>query len=388
MQILHLKYGCNPHQGEASVSRAGESLPLVVLNGNPGYINLLDALNGWQLVKMLKQSLGLHSAASFKHVSPAGAAVGLPLSKQERQMYFIEEGEELSELATAYVRARGSDRMSSFGDFVCLSSLCDESTARCIAREVSDGVIAPGYSPEALAILQKKRKGQYTVLQIDAEYTPASLERREVFGLTFAQERSNLVLDRSLLKDVVTQRKELPEEAMIDLVVAMTTLAYTQSNSVCYAKRGQSIGVGAGQQSRIHCTRLAGEKADFWHLRQSKKVLDLPFLPLLNRNAKDNVIELYLRNEFDLDKQWSSSFTEKPQPFTFEEQKAVLQKVRGVSLSSDAFFPFRDNIDRAHLSGVEYIVQSGGSLRDDEVIAACNEYGMVMVCNGVRLFHH
>ena len=303
-------------------------------------------------------------------------------------MYFIGEDEQLSELATAYVRARGSDRMSSFGDFVSLSSVCDESTARCIAREVSDGVIAPGYTEEALTLLKAKRKGTYTILEIDGAYIPSPLERREVFGITFEQERSSLVLDASVLKPIVTSKKDLPDSAVIDLLVALTALQYTQSNSVCYAKRGQTIGVGAGQQSRIHCTRLAGEKADFWHLRQHEKVLALPYLPKLSRNAKDNAVEQYLRNELGTDHAWQRFFTERPEAFGKEEQHTYMESITGVSLASDAFFPFRDNIDRARQSGVTYIAQSGGSLRDDEVIEACNEGGIVMVANGIRLFHH
>jgi AICAR transformylase/IMP cyclohydrolase PurH len=388
MHNLKLKYGCNPQQQKARIYRKEGELPLTVLNGNPGYINLLDALNGWQLVSALERTLGMSAAASFKHVSPAGVAVGLPLSLEERKMYFVGEGEQLSELATAYVRARGADRMSSFGDFVSLSSTCDESTARCIAREVSDGVIAPGYTEQALALLREKRKGSYTVLEIDADYVPDPVEKREVFGITFEQERSSLILDESVLKPVVTERADLPQEAKVDLIVALTALQYTQSNSVCYAKRGQSIGVGAGQQSRIHCTRLAGEKADFWHLRQHERVLSLPFLPKLSRNAKDNAVESYLRNELDNNQGWKGFFMQKPEPFTPKEQSLYLKGMQEVSLASDAFFPFRDNIDRAQQSGVRYIVQSGGSLRDDEVIEACNGHGIVMVANGIRLFHH
>ncbi len=388
MDNLELKYGCNPHQKRARVFKEGGALPFLVLNGKPGYINLLDALNGWQLVSALDRTLGMRAAASFKHVSPAGAAVGLPLSAQERAMYFVGEDEELSELAIAYVRARGADRMSSFGDFISLSAICDESTARCIAREVSDGVIAPGFTEGALTLLKAKRKGGYTILEIDPTYVPAPLERREVFGINFEQERSSLVLDESLLKPIVTENKDLPQSARIDLVLAMTALQYTQSNSVCYAKRAQTIGVGAGQQSRIHCTRLAGDKADYWHLRQHQRVLALPFLSKLSRNAKDNAVEQYLHNALDGEQAWKKFFSEKPEPFTAEEQRLFLEGVKGVSLASDAFFPFRDNIDRAKESGVQYIVQSGGSLRDSEVIEACNEHAMVMVANGVRLFHH
>lgn len=387
MHSLELKYGCNPQQKRARICKEGETLPLTVLNGSPGYINLLDALNGWQLVSALDRALGMRAAASFKHVSPAGAAVGLPLNADERAMYFV-GGQQLSDLATAYVRARGADRMSSFGDFVSLSATCDESTARCIAREVSDGVIAPGYTKEALALLKAKRKGTYTILEIDPAYCPGPLERRDVFGITFEQERSTLLLDESALKPIVTENADLPEHAKLDLVLAMTALQYTQSNSVCYAKRAQTIGVGAGQQSRIHCTRLAGDKADFWHLRQHPKVLNLPFLPNLSRNAKDNAVELYLRNELSGEQGWKGFFTERPAALTQEEQRLYIRGIEGVSLASDAFFPFRDNIDRAAQSGVGYVVQSGGSLRDDEVIQACNEHAMVMVANGIRLFHH
>ncbi len=388
MHNLELKYGCNPQQKRARIFKEGAELPLTVLNGSPGYINLLDALNGWQLVSALDRALGMRAAASFKHVSPAGAAVSLPLNADERAMYFVGEDEQLSDLATAYVRARGADRMSSFGDFVSLSAICDESTARCIAREVSDGVIAPGFTKEALALLKAKRKGTYTILEIDPAYTPDPLERRDVFGITFEQERSSRLLDESTLNPIVTDNTDLPKSAKVDLVLAMTALQYTQSNSVCYAKRAQTIGVGAGQQSRIHCTRLAGEKADYWHLRQHPKVLSLPFLPKLSRNAKDNAVELYLRNELSGGQGWKHFFTEKPEALTQEEQRLYLKGIEGVSLASDAFFPFRDNIDRAAQSGVQYIVQSGGSLRDDEVIQACNEHAMVMVANGIRLFHH
>jgi phosphoribosylaminoimidazolecarboxamide formyltransferase/IMP cyclohydrolase len=360
-------------------------LPLQVLCGSPGYINLLDALNGWQLVSQLAEATGLSAAASFKHVSPAGAAVSLALDETERRMYFIGEHEELSPLATAYVRARGADRMSSFGDFISLSERCDLQTARIIKREVSDGVIAPSYEPEALALLQKKKGGKYVVLQIDPNYEPPMLETRSVFGITFTQERNTVVLDASVLEPIVTQNKDLTEDARLDLLVALNALKYTQSNSVCFAKRGQTIGVGAGQQSRIHCTRLAGEKADAWHLRQSRQVLDLPFLPTLSRNEKDNAVEAYLRSEIQ---DPGLYFSEDVPPLTDQEKRDILASVDGVSLASDAFFPFRDNIDRASLSGVSYIVQSGGSLRDDAVVKACDEHGILMVCNAIRLFHH
>ncbi|MGE4466818.1 phosphoribosylaminoimidazolecarboxamide formyltransferase [Sphaerochaeta sp.] len=385
MNHLDLKYGCNPNQGQARISMDMGDLPLQVLCGSPGYINLLDALNGWQLVSQLAEATGLSAAASFKHVSPAGAAVSLALDETERRMYFIGEHEELSPLATAYVRARGADRMSSFGDFISLSERCDLQTARIIKREVSDGVIAPSYEPEALALLQKKKGGKYVVLQIDPSYEPPVLETRSVFGITFTQERNTVVLDASVLEPIVTQNKDLTEDARLDLLVALNALKYTQSNSVCFAKRGQTIGVGAGQQSRIHCTRLAGEKADAWHLRQSRQVLDLPFLPTLSRNEKDNAVEAYLRSEIQ---DPGLYFSEDVPPLTDQEKRDILASVTGVSLASDAFFPFRDNIDRASLSGVSYIVQSGGSLRDDAVVKACDEHGILMVCNAIRLFHH
>ncbi|WP_320123452.1 phosphoribosylaminoimidazolecarboxamide formyltransferase [uncultured Sphaerochaeta sp.] len=385
MDHLDLKYGCNPNQGHARISMEVGDLPLQVLCGSPGYINLLDALNGWQLVSQLAEATGLSAAASFKHVSPAGAAVSLALNETERRMYFIGEHEELSPLATAYVRARGADRMSSFGDFISLSERCDLQTARIIKREVSDGVIAPSYEPEALALLQKKKGGKYVVLQIDPSYEPPMLEMRSVYGITFAQERNTAVLDASVLQPIVTQNKDLTEEARLDLLVALNALKYTQSNSVCFAKRGQTIGVGAGQQSRIHCTRLAGEKADAWHLRQSRQVLDLPFLPSLSRNEKDNAVEAYLRSEIQ---DPGLYFSEDVPPLTDQEKRGILASITGVSLASDAFFPFRDNIDRATQSGVSNIVQSGGSLRDDAVIKACDEHGILMVCNAIRLFHH
>lgn len=385
MDRIELKYGCNPNQQMASISIKEGKLPLTVLNGRAGYINLLDALNGWQLVNSLSKATGLASATSFKHVSPAGAAVGLPLNEAERRMYFIDEKTQLSELATAYVRARGADRMSSFGDFISLSCECDVYTARIIKSEVSDGVIAPSYSKEALEVLKKKKGGSYTILQMDPAYEPPLLEERSVFGITFKQMRNTQVLDKSVLKPIATTNSTLPPEAELDLLVALNTLKYTQSNSVCYAERGQTIGVGAGQQSRIHCTRLAGDKADLWHLRQSEAVLSLPFLPQLSRNDKDNAVELFLRSEMQ---QCQRFLREEVQPIGEDAKRAFLSKVQGVSLASDAFFPFRDNIDRAFQSGVSYIVQSGGSLRDDEVIQACDAYGMVMIANGIRLFHH
>ena len=392
MNSMELKYGCNPNQKPAKIFMEIGELPITILSGKAGYINLLDALNGWQLVSSLDAALGLPSAASFKHVSPAGSAVGLPLSAAEKKMYFVPEGKILSPLAIAYTRARGADRMSSFGDFVSLSRVCDLSTAQCIKAEVSDGVIAPGYTDEALALLKAKRNGSYTVLQIDPCYVPPALETRTVFGITFEQGRNTVILDTEVLKPIVTDNTELPDMAKIDLVVALNSLKYTQSNSVCYAKNGQTIGVGAGQQSRIHCTRLAGQKADLWNLRQSERVLSLPFLPKISRNSKDNAIEQYLSDDpetslFDSDA-WKAFFTECPQEFTLEEKKEYLKTIGGVALASDAFFPFRDNIDRASRSGVQYIVQPGGSVRDDLVIEACNQYNMVMACNSLRLFHH
>lgn len=392
MDSIQLKYGCNPNQKPARIFTEEGKLPITILNGKAGYINLLDALNGWQLVSSLDKALDLPAAASFKHVSPAGAAVGLPLNEAERAMYFVSENRDLSPLATAYTRARGSDRMSSFGDFVSLSRVCDLSTARCIKAEVSDGVIAPGYTEEALALLKAKRNGTFTVIEIDASYEPMELEQRTVFGIRFEQGRNAIQLDQKVLEPIVTEKSQLPEEAKIDLVVALIALKYTQSNSVCYAKRGQTIGVGAGQQSRIHCTRLAGDKADLWHLRQSERTLSLPFLPNLSRNEKDNAIEQFLTDEPELSlsegEGWRRYFTECPQPFAAEEKRAYLKTIGGVSLASDAFFPFRDNIDRAYRSGVEYIVQPGGSVRDDLVVEACNQYGIVMACNSIRLFHH
>lgn len=391
MEQLMLKYGCNPNQKPASISVEEGDLPLQVLNGNVGYINLLDALNGWQLVRELKQATGLAAATSFKHVSPAGAAIALPLSESERRMYFV-TSEALSPLAVAYVRARGADRMSSFGDFIALSDTCDESTAKCINREVSDGVIAPGYTDAALAILSKKKKGAYSVVQIDPTFEPSPVDRRTVFGVTFEQRRNDIAIVPKMLDNIVTRNKALPPEAVRDLLVAMIALKYTQSNSVCFAFDGQTIGVGAGQQSRIHCTRLAADKADLWRLRQHPNVLDLPFQSKLSRNDKDNAIEQYLADEaetslFD-DGIWQRYFTKCPDPLPKQEKRNWLAKVSNVSLASDAFFPFRDNIDRAARSGVSYISEPGGSLRDDVVIQACDEHGMTMAFTGVRLFHH
>ncbi len=385
MDRIALKYGANPNQGRATLSIESGTLPLAVLNGNAGYINILDALLGWQLVSELKKATTLSSAASFKHASPAGSAVAVPLNSAERAMFFIDEEYLLSEQATAFARARGSDRLSSFGDFIALSDRCDESVARLIAREVSDGIIAPAYDREALALLKKKRKGSYLILQIDPAFVPPSVEQRTLFGLTLTQERNTLVLDETVLSPIVTQNQQLTDSAKLDLLVALNTLKYTQSNSVCYASRGQAIGVGAGQQSRIHCTRLAGDKADLFHLRQSERVLSLPFQKGLSRNAVDNFIELYLRGELvDQD----GVFTKPVAPLTTEERQAILGAIDGVSLASDAFFPFRDNIDRARQSGVRYVVQAGGSVRDDEVIAACDEHGMLMIANKIRLFLH
>lgn len=391
MNELALKYGCNPNQSEAKIRmKDGSDLPITVLNGRPGYINLLDALNSWQLVKELKEATGLPAAASFKHVSPAGAAVAVPMSDVLKRIYFVDD-KELTPLATAYARARGADRMSSYGDFAALSDICDKETAALINREVSDGVIAPGYTEEALAILQKKRKGSYTVLQIDPNYTPAPVESKDVFGITFEQRRNDAKITEELLTNLVTANKELPEEAKRDLIVSLITLKYTQSNSVCYAKDGQAIGVGAGQQSRVHCTRLAGNKADNWFLRQHPQVLDLPFLPGIRRADRDNAIDVYISDEYmDLlaDGVWENTFTHKPPVLTKEEKTAWLSKLTGVSLGSDAFFPFGDNIERAHKSGVTYIAQPGGSVRDDNVIATCDKYGIAMAFTGVRLFHH
>ena len=392
MKQLELKYGCNPNQKPASISvNDGRDLPIEVLNGKPGYINFMDALNSWQLVKELKEATGLPAAASFKHVSPAGAAVGLPLSDKLAKIYWVDDLGELSPLACAYARARGADRMSSFGDFISLSDVCDADTARLIKREVSDGVIAPGYTDEALEILKQKKKGNYNVIQIDPSYQPAPLERKQVYGITFEQGRNELRVDEALLSNIVTENKDIPDEALIDMKIALITLKYTQSNSVCYVKDGQAIGIGAGQQSRIHCTRLAGSKADNWFLRQSPQVLSLQFADGLGRADRDNAIDVYMSDDYmDVlaDGVWERTFKVKPPVFTREERKEWLDKLEDVTLGSDAFFPFFDNIDRARRSGVKYIVQPGGSVRDDAVIDACNRYGMAMVFTGIRLFHH
>ncbi len=391
MKEFELKYGCNPNQKPSRVYMQDGELPIEILNGRPGYINLLDAFNGWQLVKELKKATGLPAATSFKHVSPAGAAVGLPLSDIERKIYWVDDMGDLSPLASAYARARGADRMSSFGDFISLSDVCDVDTANLIKREVSDGIIAPGYEPEALEILAAKKKGNYCVIKIDPDYVPAPIERKDVFGVTFEQGRNELVINDELFANVVTDNKDIPEQAKIDLAIAMITLKYTQSNSVCYAKGGQAIGIGAGQQSRIHCTRLAGQKADNWFLRQAPKVLNLPFKEGIGRADRDNTIDVYMGDEYmDVlrDGTWENLFTEKPEPFTAEEKRAWLDKMQDVCLGSDAFFPFGDNIERAHKSGVKYIAQPGGSVRDDNVIETCNKYGMAMCFTGIRLFHH
>ena len=393
MKELELKYGCNPNQKPSRIFMEGDKeLPITVLNGRPGYINLLDAFNSWQLVSELKAATGLPAATSFKHVSPAGAAVGLPLSETLKKIYFTDDYE-LTPLASAYVRARGADRMSSFGDFIALSDVCDVATARLINREVSDGVIAPGYEPEALAILQAKRKGTYCVIQMNPSYRPAPVERKMVYGITFEQGRNEINLnDDALFANIPTQNKNLPAEARRDLVIALITLKYTQSNSVCYVKDGQAIGIGAGQQSRIHCTRLAGNKADIWWLRQHPKVMALPFKEGIKRADRDNTIDVYISEEEHDDVlregTWQNFFTERPEVLTLAEKKEWLQKLSGVSLGSDAFFPFGDNIERARKSGVQYIAEAGGSVRDDNVIATCDKYGMVCVFTGVRLFHH
>jgi bifunctional purine biosynthesis protein ade10 len=387
---IALKYGCNPNQKPARIYLNNQELPVTVLNGKPGYINFLDALNSWQLVKELKEATGYPSAASFKHVSPAGAAIGTPLSEVERKIYFTDD-EELSMLACAYVRARGADRMSSYGDFAALSDICDKDTALLLKKEVSDGVIAPGYTEEALEILKEKKKSNYAVIQIDPTYVPEEIERKQVFGIYFEQGRNNVHIDESLLTNFVTKNKELTEQAKLDLLIAMITLKYTQSNSVVYAKDGQVIGVGAGQQSRIHCTRLAGSKADNWWLRQHEKVLNLPFKEDIRRADRDNTIDIYLSEDYEdvlQDGAWEQFFTEKPSVFTREEKKDWIKQQHDVALGSDAFFPFGDNIERAHKSGVKYVVQPGGSIRDDHVIDTCDKYDIVMVCNGVRLFHH
>ena len=390
MKEYQLKYGCNPNQKPASVEIEEGDLPFTVLNGRAGYINLLDALNAWQLVKELKEATGMAAAASFKHVSTAGAAIGLPLDETMKKIYFC-EGIELTPIASAYIRARGADRMSSYGDFAALSEECDEATARFLSKEVSDGVIAPSYSEKALEILRAKRKGTYLVLQMDPNYTPKPMESKEVYGVRFHQQRNDVKIDESLLQNIVSENKELPEGAKRDLLIAMITAKYTQSNSVVYAKDGQAIGIGAGQQSRIHCTRMAGNKADIWHLRQHPKVLNLPFKEKIRRADRDNAIDVYISDEWEdllREGSWQEVFTEKPEVLTTEEKKAWLAQVSGVSLASDAFFPFGDNIERARKSGVSYIVEAGGSVRDDHVIDTCNRYGIVLIFNGVRLFHH
>lgn len=392
MNELQLKYGCNPNQKPSRIfMENGEELPIKVLSGRPGYINFLDAFNGWQLVKELKEATGLPAATSFKHVSPAGVAVGLPLTETLAKIYWVEDYETLSPLACAYARARGADRMSSFGDFIALSDVCDRDTALLIKREVSDGVIAPGYTEEALEILGQKKKGNYNVIQIDENYRPAPLERKQVYGITFEQGRQELPINDELLANRVTENKEIPEDAQMDLKIALITLKYTQSNSVCYVKGGQAIGIGAGQQSRVHCTRLAGQKADNWFLRQCPKVLNLPFSDQITRAERDNAIDVYIGEEYmDVlaDGAWERIFTEKPEVFTREEKRAWLDQMEGVALGSDAFFPFSDNIERAHKSGVKYIAEPGGSVRDEDVIATCNKYGMAMAFTGIRLFHH
>ena len=393
MNELELKYGCNPNQKPSRIYMAdGSELPIRVLNGKPGYINFLDAFNGWQLVKELKKATGIPAAASFKHVSPAGAAVGLPLTEVEKKIYWVDDLDmEFTPLANAYARARGADRMSSFGDFISLSDVCDVATARIIKREVSDGVIAPGYEPEALEILKAKKKGAYNVIEIDESYVPAPTEVKQVFGISFEQGRNELKIDDDFFNHVVTEAKELPEQAKIDLAIAMITLKYTQSNSVCYVKGGQAIGIGAGQQSRIHCTRLAGSKADNWFLRQAPKVLGLQFVDGIGRADRDNSIDLYIGEDYMevlADGAWQKIFKVKPEVFTAEEKREWLNEMTDVALGSDAFFPFGDNIERAHRSGVKYVAQPGGSVRDDNVIATCDKYGMTMCFTGIRLFHH
>ena len=392
MNEIQLKYGCNPNQKPSRIyMEDGSDLPVTVLNGKPGYINFLDAFNGWQLVKELKAATGLPAATSFKHVSPAGAAVGLPLTDTLAKIYWVDDLGELSPLACAYARARGADRMSSFGDFIALSDVCDADTARLIKREVSDGVIAPGYTDEAMELLMQKKKGNYNIIRIDENYVPAEIERKQVFGITFEQGRNELNIDKDLLSNIVTENKNIPEEALIDMKIALITLKYTQSNSVCYVKGGQAIGIGAGQQSRIHCTRLAGQKADNWWLRQSPQVMGLQFVDGLGRADRDNAIDVYMGDEYEdvlRDGEWQKRFKVKPEVFTAEEKKAWLAGNQNVTLGSDAFFPFSDNIERATKSGVAYIAQPGGSVRDDLVIEACDKYGMVMVFTGIRLFHH
>lgn len=392
MNELELKYGCNPNQKPSRIFMAdGSDLPIQVLNGRPGYINFLDAFNGWQLVSELKKATGLPAATSFKHVSPAGAAVGLPLEETLAKIYWVDDLGELSPLACAYARARGADRMSSFGDFIALSDVCDVDTARLIKREVSDGVIAPGYEPEALELLKAKKKGAYNVIQIDENYVPAPIEVKQVYGISFEQGRNELKIDDAFFDNIVTKSKDLPKQAKMDLAIAMITLKYTQSNSVCYVKDGQAIGIGAGQQSRIHCTRLAGTKADNWFLRQSPTVLDLQFIDGIGRADRDNSIDLYIGEDYmDVlaDGAWQKIFKVKPEVFTAEKKRAWLDQMSGVALGSDAFFPFGDNIERAHRSGVQYVAQPGGSVRDDNVIEVCDKYGMTMCFTGIRLFHH
>ncbi len=394
MKEFELKYGCNPNQKPARIyMQDGSDLPITILNGRPGYINFLDAFNSYQLVKEIKSVLHMPAATSFKHVSPTSAAVGIPMSDALKKACFVDdiEGLDDSPIATAYARARGTDRMSSFGDWIALSDPCDVTAAKLIQREVSDGIIAPGYDPEALEILKSKKKGNYNIVQIDPDYVPAPKETKQVYGVSFEQGRNEFRIDESLLKDIVTEQKDLPESAKRDLIIALITLKYTQSNSVCYAEDGQAIGVGAGQQSRIHCTRLAGDKADKWHLRQSDRVLNLPFLDTVRRPDRDNAIDLYLSEDADdvlADGQWQRLFSERPAPFTREERLAYLKTLSGVSIGSDAFFPFSDNIERAYRSGVTYVAQPGGSIRDDVVIEKCNELGMVMAMTGMRLFHH
>ena len=392
MKELELKYGCNPNQKPSRIYMAdGSELPIEVLNGRPGYINFLDAFNGWQLVRELKKATGLPAATSFKHVSPAGASVGRPMSDTLKKIYWVDDMGDLSPLACAYARARGADRMSSFGDFISLSDVCDADTARLIKREVSDGVIAPGYTDEALEILKAKKNGNYNIIKIDENYTPAPLEHKQVFGVTFEQGRQELPIDDELLSNIVTENKNIPEEALIDMKISLIVLKYTQSNSVCFVKDGQAIGIGAGQQSRVHCTRLAGQKADNWWLRQCPKVMNLPFKEKIRRADRDNAIDLYIGDEYmDVlaDGAWENIFTEKPEVFTKEEKREWLDKLTDVTLGSDAFFPFFDNIERAHKSGVKYIAQPGGSVRDADVIACCDKYDMVMAFTGIRLFHH
>ena len=388
---MSLKYGCNPNQKPSRIFMESGELPIEILNGNPGYINLLDAFNGWQLVRELKASTGLCAATSFKHVSPAGAAVGLPLSDTLKKIYFVDDLGDLSPMACAYARARGADRMSSYGDFVALSDTCDKDTAIMLQREVSDGIIAPDFTPEALEILKSKRKGTYNVIKINPDYVPEDIERKQVFGVTFEQGRNNLLIDNDMLENIVTENKDIPEDKKRDLIISLITLKYTQSNSVCYVKDGQAIGIGAGQQSRIHCTRLAGNKADIWWLRQAPQVLNLKFVDGISRPDRDNAIDIYISDEYmDVlaDGAWQNIFKEKPPVFTKEEQKEWLAKNTDVCLGSDAFFPFGDNIERAKKSGVSYIAEPGGSIRDDHVISTCNKYNMAMAFTGIRLFHH